>query len=153
MRWNKRETEKVFNKFDTKSLNGNDPAISKLPVIVLNHFPGDSKKFRLRPKVRNLGTIGVNDSASKDMGSITYLEPKDNDWAFTIYANNEDTDAADWSRLQSYFADTLLSNKLSITPVVFKYNGQLVKNKVRVVIYLKELVLKHNVVHPFEVGI
>lgn len=112
--------KKVFNKFDTKSLNGNDPAISKLPVIVLNHFPGDSKKFRLRPKVRNLGTIGVNDSASKDMGSITYLEPKDNDWAFTIYANNEDTDAADWSRLQSYFADTLLSNKLSITPVVFQ---------------------------------
>lgn len=121
--WNEinEKLKTIFNKFNTKYLSGDDPRISELPVIVLNHFPGDRRKFRLRPKVKNYGSIGVNDSASRDMGAIAYIELKDNDWVFNAYSGtSEDTDPADWSRLQSYFSDTLLSNKLSIIPVSFQ---------------------------------
>ena len=56
-----------------------------------------------------------------DNGSVVYIEPKSNDWTKKAYDNSSpDPDAGDWANLQSYFSDTLLSNKLSIIPVSFQ---------------------------------
>lgn len=113
--------KKIFSKFDTNYLSGHDPRISKLPVIVLRHFPGDRRKLRLYSKIKYLGSIGVNDSLQMDNGSVVYIEPKSNDWTKKAYDNSSpDPDAGDWANLQSYFSDTLLSNKLSIIPVSFQ---------------------------------
>lgn len=113
--------KKIFSKFDTNYLRGHDPRISKLPVIVLRHFPGDRRKLRLYSKIKYLGSIGVNDSLQMDNGSVVYIEPKSNDWTKKAYDNSSpDPDAGDWANLQSYFSDTLLSNKLSIIPVSFQ---------------------------------
>lgn len=113
--------KKIFSKFDTNYLSGHDPRISKLPVIVLRHFPGDRRKLRLYSKIKYLGSIGVNDSLQRDNGSVVYIEPKSNDWTKKAYDNSSpDPDAGDWANLQSYFSDTLLSNKLSIIPVSFQ---------------------------------
>lgn len=113
--------KKIFSKFDTNYLSGHNPRISKLPVIVLRHFPGDRRKLRLYSKIKYLGSIGVNDSLQKDSGSVAYIEPKSNDWTKKAYDNSSpDPDAGDWANLQSYFSDTLLSNKLSIIPVSFQ---------------------------------
>lgn len=113
--------KKIFSKFDTNYLSGHDPRISKLPVIVLRHFPGDRRKLRLYSKIKYLGSIGVNDSLQMDNGSVVYIEPKSNDWTKKAYGNSSpDPDAGDWANLQSYFSDTLLSNKLSIIPVSFQ---------------------------------
>ena len=113
--------KKIFSKFDTNYLSGHDPRISKLPVIVLRHFPGDRRKLRLYSKIKYLGSIGVNDSLQMDNGSVVYMEPKSNDWTKKAYGNSSpDPDAGDWANLQSYFSDTLLSNKLSIIPVSFQ---------------------------------
>ena len=113
--------KKIFSKFDTNYLSGHDPRISKLPVIVLRHFPGDRRKLRLYSKIKYLGSIGVNDSLQMDNGSVVYIELKSNDWTKKAYGNSSpDPDAGDWANLQSYFSDTLLSNKLSIIPVSFQ---------------------------------
>lgn len=113
--------KKLASKFTLRNGANEDPRIEKVPVIVLQHWPGTRRDLCLRFVSKKEGVIGVNDTTNNDNGSITYQQSTTQDWSVTAYnQSSQDTDAGEWSRLQSDYSNILLSDKISIVPVSFQ---------------------------------